>query len=318
MPTSSTVHLRRARRPVASALLLALVLALASCGDGQDERGSVQPQGERLQLTLGTKDFTEAFIMGELYKQALAPRGYTVNLRKNIGSTEIIDKALTSGEIDAYPEYLGVALSVVAGREEVVKDDRETYDLAKRFYAQRGQVLSAQTPFSNVDAIATTTFSAQRDGLRTVGDLRRLKRFTLGARPEFATRFQGLKGMQTVYRLTNAQFKPLAIGTQYAALDAGDIDAANVFTTDGELASGDYKVLADPEKIFGVQHVALVIGREKLEQLGGNRFMSIIDAVNRRLTNDDMIAMNRAVDIGGQDEADVVARFLRENGLVPG
>jgi osmoprotectant transport system substrate-binding protein len=305
------------RRALTVAVLSAAVL-VAACGSGESDQGSVQPQGQRLQLTLGTKNFTEAFIVGELYKQALKARGYSVNLRKNIGSTEVIDKALTSGDIDAYPEYLGVAMSVVAGQEDVIKDDRATYEAAKRFYERRGQAISAQTPFENVDAIATTTFAAQRAGLRTVGDLKKLDSFTLGARPEFETRFQGLRGMEQTYGIRGARFRPIAIGAQYQALDAGDIDAANVFSTDGQLATGDYKVLADPERIFGVQHVALVIDRDKLEALGGSRFMGIIDAVNRRLTTDDMIAMNRAVGIAGQNEADVAERFLRENGLVPG
>jgi osmoprotectant transport system substrate-binding protein len=297
---------------------LSVALLAAACGSDQDDQGSVQPQGERLQLTLGTKNFTEAFIVGELYKQALGARGYSVNLRKNIGSTEVIDRALTSGEIDAYPEYLGVALSVAARQEDVIKDDRATYDAAKRFYEGRGQTISAQTPFENVDAIATTTFAAQRAGLRTIADLRELDSLTLGARPEFESRFQGLRGMEEVYGIRDARFRPFAIGAQYQALDAGDIDAANVFSTDGQLATGDYKVLADPERIFGVQHVALVIDRDKLDSLGGRRFMDVVDAVNRRLTTDDMIAMNRAVGISGQNEADVAARFLRENDLVPG
>jgi osmoprotectant transport system substrate-binding protein len=309
--------MRIARTTLAVAVVSVAVL-VAACGSGAGDQGSVQPQGERLQLTLGTKNFTEAFVMGELYRQALGARGYSVNLRKNIGSTEVIDRALTSGEIDAYPEYLGVALSVVARREDVIKDDRATYEAARRFYAGRGQAISAQTPFENVDAIATTTFAAQRAGLRTVGDLKRLGSFTLGARPEFEARVQGLRGMQETYGISRARFKPLGIGAQYQALDAGDIDAANVFSTDGQLATGDYKVLSDPERLFGVQHVALVIDRDKLEALGGSRFMAIIDAVNRRLTTDDMIAMNRAVAISGQNEADVVARFLQENGLAPG
>ena len=305
------------RRALAVATLSVAAL-VAACSSGGNDQGSAQPQGQRLQLTLGTKNFTEAFIVGELYKKALVARGYSVNLRKNIGSTEVIDKALTSGEIDAYPEYLGVAMSVVGRREDVIKDDRATYAAAKRFYEGRGQTISAQTPFENVDAIATTTFAAQRAGLRTVADLKKLDSFTLGARPEFETRFQGLRGMEATYGIRGARFRPFAIGAQYRALDAGDIDAANVFTTDGQLATGDYKVLADPQRVFGVQHVALVIDRDKLQALGGRRFMNIIDAVNRRLTTDDMIAMNRAVGIAGQNEADVVGRFLRENGLAPG
>jgi osmoprotectant transport system substrate-binding protein len=122
--------------------------------------------------------------------------------------------------------------------------------------------------------------------------------------------------MQRVYGLTNARFKPLAIGAQYTALDEGDVDAANVFSTDGQLSTGDYKVLLDPKRLFGYQHVALVIDRDELDRLGGDRFMRIIDDVNRRLTTDQMIAMNRAVDIEKANPGTVAARFLRENGVV--
>jgi osmoprotectant transport system substrate-binding protein len=294
---------------------LAVVLLAAACGAQPTERASAQP-GQALRVTLGTKDFTEQFIFGELYRQALAAQGYQVTLRKNIGSTEIIDKSLTSGEIDGYPEYLGVAVTVVAHHTKAVPSAEETFNIAKQFYAERGEVLSEPTPFSNVDAIATTRFFAQQNGLRTLADLRKLQSFRLGARPEFATRLQGLEGLQQVYGLTNASFTPIAIGAQYRALDVGDVDAANVFTTDGELASGAYTILEDPENLFGFQHVALVIDKDALARLGGDRFMAVINKVNSLLTTDTMIAMNRAVAIGKQDEAVVAGRFLRENGLL--
>jgi osmoprotectant transport system substrate-binding protein len=307
----------RPRRTRASASLVLLLLALvAGCGEENEEAGSVQPQGTESQLTLGTKDFTEEFVLGELYKQALAAKSYTVRLRKNIGPTEVIDKELTSGAIDAYPEYLGVALTVAARQENAGDSAAETYRLAKDFYAERGQALSEQTPFENVDAIATTQFFAQERGLLSLPDLRKLPSFTLGARPEFAERVQGLKGLQEVYALNNAEFKPIAIGAQYRALDEGEVEAANVFTTDGQLASGDYKVLQDPKRLFGFQHVALVIDEDKLERLGGERFMGVINAVNRRLTTSAMIEMNRAVEVDGQDEALVADRFLTEVGLL--
>ncbi len=307
---------RGPRGAVVTAATIALAALIAACGSSGNERGSSQPQGAELNLTLGTKDFTESFVIGELYRQALAANGYNVRLRRNIGSTEVVDEALQDGDIDAYPEYLGVAATVVAGADVEGKSAQETYDIARDFYKSRGQALSTQTPYENVDAIATTRYFAQRNGLRTVGDLRRLRKFTLGARPEFEGRQQGLKGMQTVYGLTNATFKPLAIGSQYIALDRGDIDAANVFSTDGQLAGGDYKVLEDTKRLFGYQHVALVIDRKKLGRLGGDRFMRIVDAVNRRLTGDQMIAMNRSVEIDHVDPATVAERFLRQNGLL--
>jgi osmoprotectant transport system substrate-binding protein len=303
-------------RRVAIVLMVAVAALASGCGESKAERGSSQPQGTELTLTLGTKNFIESFIVGELYRQALAADGYNVTVRKNIGSTEVVDQALQRGDIQAYPEYLGVAATVVAGEDVTGKSAADTYRIARDFYASRGQALSQQTPFENVDALATTRYFAQRERLRTVADLRRLDHFTLGARPEFEERSQGLAGMQRVYGLTNARFKPLAIGSQYTALDEGDVDVANVFSTDGQLATGDYKVLIDPKRLFGYQHVALVIDKDKLDRLGGDRFMRVINTVNQRLTTDQVIAMNRAVDLDKTDVATVTARFLRQNGLL--
>src|SRR5918994_3091224 len=298
-------------------LLLALALVVTACGDEEeDKEGSAQPQGDELVLTLGTKNFAEAFIIGELYRQALRSQSINVKLRKDIGPTEVIDKELQSGAIDAYPEYLGVAVTVAAGRDDAGSTAEETYALAKEFYASRGQAISEQTAFENVDAIATTQYFAQRRGLATVGDLRRLPRFTLGARPEFEQRRQGFAGMREVYGLENAEFKEIPIGEQYRALDRKEIDAANVFSTDGQLASGSYKVLEDSERLFGFQHVALVIDEDKLQELGGRKFMRIINDLNGRLTTSAMIQMNREVDVDGQDEAVVAERFLRTAGLL--
>jgi osmoprotectant transport system substrate-binding protein len=306
------------RLPAVLALLL-LALVVTACGDEErDKEGSAQPQGDELVLTLGTKNFTEAFIIGELYRQALRSQSINVKLRKDIGPTEVVDKELQRGAIDAYPEYLGVAVTVAAGRDDAGSTAEETYALAREFYASRGQAISEQTAFENVDAIATTQYFAQRRGLATVGDLRRLPRFTLGARPEFEQRRQGLAGMRDVYGLENVEFKEVPIGEQYRALDRNEIDGADVFTTDGQLASGSYKVLADTERVFGFQHVALVIDEKKLDELGGSDFMSIINDVNERLTTSAMIQMNRDVALDRQDPSVVAERFLRTAGLLGG
>jgi osmoprotectant transport system substrate-binding protein len=321
--------MRRGRsRPMLLALLLALLatLVFAACGDDDDDGGggnggggqqaAEQPGQGKPAVTLGTKDFPEEFILGELYKQALEAKGYKVSLKKNIGSTEIIDKSLTSGEIDGYPEYLGVSLAVTFRKDLIPKSAEQTYNLVKRLYEQRGQVISEQTPFFDVDAIATTKEFADENGLKTLADLKKLDSFTVGARPEFRDRFQGLKGMRSEYGLTNAKFKQLALGIQYQALDSGDVDTANVFSTDAQLASGKYTVLKDPKGVFGYQHVAMVMNRDKYEALGGPEFFAVIDDVSRLLTNDAMITMNKAVVLDKQDEAEVAREFLEANELV--
>jgi osmoprotectant transport system substrate-binding protein len=318
---------RRTFQPLLMVLLLAVLAAfgLAACGGDDDSSSSSsnsgsssssdQPGKGKPAVTLGTKDFTEEFVLGELYKQALEAKGYTVNLKKNIGSTEIIDKALTSGKIDGYPEYLGVSVAVVAKKDIIPKSDQQTYDLAKQFYEGRGQTISQQTPFFDVDAIATTKDFASKNSLKSVADLKKLDSFTVGARPEFKSRYQGLKGMQKVYGLTNAQFKQLALGIQYQALDKGDVDSANVFSTDAQLASGKYTVLQDPKGVFGYQHVAMIMDKKKNDALGPE-FFKTIDAVSALLTNDAMISMNKAVALDKQPEADVAKKFLQANGML--
>src|SRR5215212_9815361 len=183
-----------------SRALLALLCAVAAfaAGCGSDDSGgggsggsssgassSDQPGKGKPSLTIGTKDFTEEFILGHLYQQALEAKGYTVKLKENIGATEIVDKALTSNEIDAYPEYTGVSLSVVAKNDKLTKSPEETAQLVKEFYEGRGQVVSDPTPFQDTDAIATTKEFATENGLKEVADLKKLDSFTLGARPEF-------------------------------------------------------------------------------------------------------------------------------------
>jgi osmoprotectant transport system substrate-binding protein len=316
---------RKIQTPALMLLLLAVlaVFGLAACGDdddnggggGQQQSSSDQPGKGKPAVTLGTKDFTEEFVLGELYKQALEAKGYKVNLKKNIGSTEIIDKALTSNKIDGYPEYLGVSVAVTFAKDIIPKSAQQTYDLAKKLYEDRGQVLSQQTPFFDVDAIATTKDFATKNSLKTVADLKKLGSFTVGARPEFKDRYQGLKGMRQVYKLTNAKFKQLALGIQYQALDSGDVDSANVFSTDAQLASGKYTVLKDPKGVFGYQHVAMVMNKDKNDALGPD-FFGTIDSVSKLLTNDAMISMNKAVAIDKQDEADVAKKFLQANNLL--
>jgi osmoprotectant transport system substrate-binding protein len=305
--------------------LLAVVAMLVVAGCGGDDNGGSsgggtgssssggQPGAGKPAVTIGTKDFTEEFILGNLYAQALKAKGYKVNLKENIGATEITDKALTSGTIDAYPEYTGETTATVFGKNKLYKSAEETVADAKALYEKRGQVVSDPTPFEDVDAIATTKEFAQKNGLSSVGDLKKLSSFTLGARPEFKDRFVGLKGMEKVYGIHNAKFKQLALGLQYPSLDKGDVDSANVFSTDAQLASGKYTVLKDPEGVFGFQNILFVIDKSKYDALGGQQFMDIINKVNSLLTAEAMRSMNSAVDIDKKKPSDVAKAFLQAN-----
>jgi osmoprotectant transport system substrate-binding protein len=315
---------RRLTRTAALAVLAAVALLLAACsssgssstastGGGSSSSSASSNVGNGKAITLGTKNFTEEFVVGALYQLALQAKGYKVVYKPNIGATEVIDKALTSGQIDAYPEYTGESAVTVGGINTTVTSAQQEYDLAKNFYAKRGQSMSQMTPFFDTDAIAVTKAYAARYGLVTTADLKKVPHFTLGARPEFQGREQGALGIQKEYGVKNFTFKSLALGLQYQALDAGAVNAADVFTTDPQLASGKYVVLTDPKHIFGFQNIALVINTKKLNELGGQQFMNIINQVNALLTTPAIIAMNKAVAIDKQQPGDVAKAFLSAN-----
>lgn len=313
------------QRPLrlALAVLAALLLGagLAACGDDDGdgaaettETTAERPGAGAPPITIGTKNFAEQFVLGQLYKQALEARGFRVNLKENIGSTELAERALRAGQIDLYPEYIGIFNTAIAGDATAYGSAEEAYDAAQAFARRQGWTLLRPTPFTNVDAIAVLPDYAEEHDLRTVGDLRRIRGLRLGAPPEFRERQTGLVGLRRVYGITDVRFSPLTIGLQYQALDAGKVDAASVFTTDGQLEGGRYVVLEDPENMFGFQHVAPVVDDAVLRR-SGPALAETLDAVSALLTTEAMQQMNAAVALDRQPPADVARAFLEANDL---
>jgi osmoprotectant transport system substrate-binding protein len=263
---------------------------------------------------MGVKNFTEEYTLGDLYAQALQAKGFTVTLKANIGSSEVIDKALTSGQIDMYPEYTGVILSVIEGKNLTPVSAQDAYNMAKAFEESRGFTLLNPTPFFDADALATLAPFATKNHLSTIADLKNLKSFSLAGPPENRTRYEGVVGLKEAYGLNNINFVPLAIGLQYTALDKGTVDVATVFTTDGQLQSGHYTLLTDTKHIFGFQNVAPVVSKKLLTE-EGPAFAQTLNAVSALLTNHVMQQLNAAVDIDKLDPAAVAAKFLKANGL---
>jgi osmoprotectant transport system substrate-binding protein len=308
-------------RGLTAMLAVALALGVAACGSDNNDTGSSaktpsgQPGKGKPAVTLGDKNFTEQYLMGELYAQALRAKGFTVNVKSNIGSSELIDKALTSGKIDMYPEYVGILLSAIAHDTKRQDSADAAFEAAKSFEEGRGFTLLPKTTFSNVDAIGVKPAYAEKNGLESVADLKKLgSKFRLAGPPEFRTRFTGLIGLKSEYGVVPT-FKPLAIGLQYKALDQGKVDGADVFTTDGPLGSGKYKVLKDPKNIFGFQNVAAVISKKVLAAQG-TAFATTLNAVNAKLTTEAMQKMNAAVDLDKRKPADVARTFLQANDLI--
>jgi osmoprotectant transport system substrate-binding protein len=295
------------RRAVAVA---AIVAALSGCGGGG---GSTTSKQAAPVITLGTKNFTEQYILGELYRQTLEKHGFNVRLKSDIGSSEIIDKALTAGSIDMYPEYTGTLLSEIAGERRRPASAAAAYAKAKQFEAKRGFSLLAMTPFSDSNALAVLPDYGRTHHLRTIADLRGVPGITIGALPEFRSRFEGSVGLRSVYGVTDARVVPLPLSQRYPSLDKRKVNALAVFTTEGQLSSGKYLVLSDPRRLFAFQNLAPVI-RSDLVRKYGTRLTGPLDALSGKLTTEAMRKMNAEVDLQGRTPAGVARQFLQGSG----
>ncbi len=329
--------MRRCNRGISLVLAVASAVAVAACGSsGKSSSSSTSsaastpaastaaatpaatassgPGVGKPAVTIGDKNFPEENIIGALYAQALGAKGYKVTLKDNIGSSEITYKALTSGQIDMYPEYTGVLLSAIAGQTKNPTSAVAAYAQAKAYVEKHGSTLLAYTPFYDSDALAVLPAYASKNKVTSVGDLKKLgKQVKLGGAPEFATRVEGLVGMKKEYGV-NPTFVPIAINLSYQALDSGQVNVQDVFTTDGQLLGGKYKLLADPKHVFGFQNVAPVV-KQSVVAAEGPAFKETLDKVSGLLTFRAIQQMNAAVSIDKQSAASVAQKFLQANGL---
>jgi osmoprotectant transport system substrate-binding protein len=310
-------------RAIAVAALAMLAAGLVACGGGsaQDATTTATPPPTATVvkgpvIRIGTKNFTEQFILGELYSQALRAKGYRVQLRSNIGSSELTHQALKNGALDMYPEYVGTLLSEVAQVVKRPKSPDAAYRLAKRFEERSGFTLLAPTPFSDSEALAVTPAYARRAGVRSIDDLRDAKpKPKIGAPGEFETRIEGLVGLRDVYGIREPRYTALDFGARYPSLDSGKVDVVAVFTTERQLAGTRYRILTDPRGLFAVQHVAPIISRKTLAAYGP-ALRAAIDAVSAKLTTAAMRRMNGAVDIDRRTPKAVATEFLKSEVLL--
>jgi osmoprotectant transport system substrate-binding protein len=300
---------RAAKAAFAISLSVAIVIGLFAAAFARPA------QSAGTTVIVGTKNFPEEFILGQLYKQALQAKGFTVSYKENIGSTELIHTSLTSGKINFYPEYTGVIVQVVHHRASSPSTARGTYLLAKKLEAANGLTVLKPTPFSDTDAVAVTNATAKKHGLKSIADLKKVGNFKFGAFPECKTRTTCLVGYKKQYGLTKVTFVPLAGISAYAALDKGSILAADVFSTDPPLGKGSkYTVLADPKHVTGFQNVSPIVKTSVVTSLG-SKFTATVNAVSAKLTQNAIVAMNRAVIVDKQSAAKVASAFLKANGL---
>ena len=267
-------------------------------------------------IVMATKNFPEEYILGELYKQALAAKGFDVTNKGSLGSTELVQTALTSGKINFYPEYTGVIVQDVFHHNFSAVSASATTALARKLEAAKGYTVLKPTPFSDTDAVAVTNATAKKYGLKSIGDLKKAGSFKFAALPECQTRNTCLVGYEKQYGLKNVTFVPVGSISVYTLLDQGKALAADVFSTDPPLGKNSkYTVLTDPKHVTGFQNVVPIV-KTSVAKAAGSKFTATVNAVSAKLTRDAIVAMNKAVIVDKQSPASVAKAFLKANGLV--
>ena len=297
---------KHARRAVKAAFALALAVPIVLGGTANAKITAPT-------ITVGTKNFTEAYVLGQLYKQALEAKGYKVAYKENIGSSELIDTALTSGKINFYPEYTGV-IALVLAHAKAPKTAAENYAAAKAFDEKRGFTLLKQTPFFDADSFAVLKKTAAKYGLKTISDLKKVPNLSYAGYPECDKRITCLLGLKQIYGLTKIKFVQLGTIPVTKLIDQGRVTGGDIFTTEPAFATGKYTALIDNKHIFGFQNVAPVTSKALVSALG-SKFTTAVNAVSAKLTNAAMIAMNKAVAVDKRTPAAVAKAFLKANGL---
>jgi osmoprotectant transport system substrate-binding protein len=315
-------------RALAAPLVAALALLAGGCGStAAHSAGSTTastqtrstdtapPPGQgHPSVVIGDKNTPEQFVLGELYEQALAAQGFSVSLNRNIGPVGVTIRALHQGSLGMYPEYIDVWNRQVAHDKRVFKSSHAAYQAGQQYATRHGFQLLDPTPFGNTEALAVTDYYAAQHNLRRVVDLRALGRpLVVGGPPQFKA--SGLSQLERVYRFRATGFKILPVGSQYQALAQNSVQAAAVNTTDGDLATGDYRVLQDPKHVLGWGNVVPVVTQEVVTKEGPT-FVATVNAVSALLTLPVMRALNEQVELHA-DPAAAATQFLQTHGLLP-
>jgi osmoprotectant transport system substrate-binding protein len=305
---------------------LLLGLGVAACGASTtttsplatpSSQTKTLPGTGRPTVTIGDKNYTEQFVLGELYFEALKAQGFSVQLNRNIGPTEVTLQAIESGRLGMYPEYIDTWNQMIAGDQRSFRTLTGAVNAGQDYAFSHGLQLLSPTPFSDTDAIGVGLDYAVQNGLSTIRDLRKVApSLTFGAPPQFQQAQDGLPGLEQAYGFVPAAFKPLEIGGQYQALDQGLVQAADLNTTDGQLTTGNYVLLKDPLKVLGWGNVVPVVS-SKVLQAEGPVFVRTINRVSKLLTLPAIRQLNAAVDVYNEDPAAVAQQFLAAHGLAP-
>ena len=321
--------------PYLAALLAALALGVAACGDDEEEpSGSGEatataeatqasgivnnPDNAKVSLKIGSKNFTEQKVLGEIYAQGLAAAGYNTTTDLNLGDQDVALAALKAGEIDAYPEYTGTALTVFFGKDaaDLPKDPQAAYEEAKADFEKDGLTAFPPTPFTSSNEVGVKEEVAKQYGLSKISDLAKVdQEFTLYGSPECRQRTDCLLGLQQTYGLKFKKFTPVDIDLRHQVLERGEKVASIVFTTDPQIRR-EHEVLLDDDKGMFPPYNSTLVVRKDLADRAGADLGKTIKVLQEQLTAENMQELNARVDLDRRSPNEVAREYLQETGLV--
>jgi osmoprotectant transport system substrate-binding protein len=313
--------------------LLVAALAVAGCGDDNDsssDSGSADTSSDTsssqiqkndknssTKVTMGSKNFTEQKVLGEIYAQALAAAGYDVSTQLNLGDEKTALKALEGGDISAYPEYTGTALLSFFGvtADKLPNDEQKAYEEAKAGFAKKDLTALPPTPFVSSNEVAVTKETADKYSLQKISDLKPVAgKLTLYGSPECRQRLDCLLGLEQVYGLKFKKFVPVDIALRHEVLKKGQADVSIVFTTDPQNKREGFVLLDDDMGMFPPYNSTLVVRNDVIDKAGPD-FAKTVEMVNKGLTDEVMQELNARVDLDKSTPKDVAAQYLQESGL---
>ncbi|MET0305560.1 MAG: glycine betaine ABC transporter substrate-binding protein [Solirubrobacterales bacterium] len=318
----------RVRAAIAVLLALFLSLGVAACGSDDDDGTTASgggggaivsnPENGNVTLTVGSKNFTEQIVLGEVYAQALEAAGYKVKKDLNLGSETVALKNVKAGQISGYPEYVSTALTSFfeVEPEEVPADATEAYEEAKADFEKEGLTAFPPTPFASANAVGTLKKTAEERDLKTVSDLEgQSEEMTLYGSPECRQRIDCLAGLEELYGLKFKKFVPVDIGLRYTVLDKGQADLSILFTTDPQLSAqaDKYVILEDDKEVFPAGNVIWVTTPEVVEEAGPDYEKTIVQ-VQEGLTLKVMQELGARVELEKEPAAKVAAEYLESAG----
>ncbi|WP_306370284.1 ABC transporter substrate-binding protein [Nocardiopsis sp. CC223A] len=293
---------------------LPLVLLLSACGGSdpfEEENGGGGGEGAGSgAIVVGSADFPESALLAEVYGRALAAEGFEVEYQLNIGSREVYYSQVESGRLSVFPEYNGGILAYLDDQAPVGTAEETNAAITEAL--PEGLEILESSEAENKDSVTVTPQTAEEYDLGSIADLAEVAGdLALGAPPEFETRPQGVPGLADTYGVEFGEFRALDPALIPQALTDGDVQAANLFTTDPQIAAQGFVVLEDPENLFGAQNITPLINSEQVDEDA----RGVLNAVSAALTTEELTALNERIIIDNEEAADVAQEWLEVQGL---